>query len=333
MMFPTDEEDFFQKKMLCSIFTAIGTSLGLGTSAGAGAASLGGGLLSGISSLFGSGKSSSASSKAAGTSAFVSELELLNSQQQAATARQYQQPFVTAGYGALPQLTTTAGQTWGLPYLNNAANYLQQAAGMTPPSVVTENWLQQTPGYQWQLGQGLNAVQASAAARGLGVSGSSLKGAATYATGLADSNYQSQFNNAQTAYQDVINQGYGQVNLANTAQNMQQQAYNQYANIANLGQSAASGAAQAGTTQATQANQALSTGAQQYGTYTTQAGQAQAAGTTGASNALTSGVNNYLSYNALQSALQGGFSQSTSGGIYGTDIQTSPSNVTTWVNR
>lgn len=50
------------------------------------------------------------------------------------------------------------------------------------------------PGYQFALSQGLKGVQNSAAARGLGVSGAALKGAATYATGLADQTYGNQVN-------------------------------------------------------------------------------------------------------------------------------------------
>src|SRR5579871_6684786 len=50
----------------------------------------------------------------------------------------------------------------------------------------TQAQLEQTPGYQFNLSQGLKAVQNSAAARGLGVSGAAQKGAASYASGLAD---------------------------------------------------------------------------------------------------------------------------------------------------
>lgn len=50
------------------------------------------------------------------------------------------------------------------------------------------------PGYQFTLNQGLKATQNSAAARGLGSSGAALKGAASYATGLAQSNYNNYFN-------------------------------------------------------------------------------------------------------------------------------------------
>lgn len=54
--------------------------------------------------------------------------------------------------------------------------------------------LEALPGYQFTKTQGLKAIQNSASARGLGVSGAAFKGAAGFATGLADSTYGSQFN-------------------------------------------------------------------------------------------------------------------------------------------
>ncbi len=53
--------------------------------------------------------------------------------------------------------------------------------------------LESTPGYQFDLSQGLKSVQNSAAARGLGVSGAALKGASRFATGLADTTFGNQF--------------------------------------------------------------------------------------------------------------------------------------------
>ncbi len=52
--------------------------------------------------------------------------------------------------------------------------------------------LEGLPGYQFTRDQGLKSVQNSAAARGLGTSGAALKGAATFATGLADQTYGNQ---------------------------------------------------------------------------------------------------------------------------------------------
>jgi len=65
--------------------------------------------------------------------------------------------------------------------------------------------LENLPGYQFTLGQGLKSVQNGMAARGLADSGAALKGAANYATGLANSNW----NNYVGALQNSANTGYG----------------------------------------------------------------------------------------------------------------------------
>lgn len=95
------------------------------------------------------------------------------------------------------------------PYMN-LGNYssglLQsQLPSLIQPINMDEATLQQTPGYQFNLTQGLKSVQNSAAARGLGSSGAALKGAATFATGLADNTYQNQFNNAMQNKQFAFN--------------------------------------------------------------------------------------------------------------------------------
>ncbi|MFC6747090.1 hypothetical protein [Methylobacterium persicinum] len=76
---------------------------------------------------------------------------------------------------------------------------------LTSPITMDEATLQNTPGYQFNLSQGLKAAQNSAAARGLGLSGAAIKGATSYATGLADSTYQNQFNNAVTNQTNAFN--------------------------------------------------------------------------------------------------------------------------------
>lgn len=82
---------------------------------------------------------------------------------------------------------------------------MSKLSDLTAPIVMDQAALEKTPGYQFNLNQGLKSVQNSAAARGLGSSGAALKGAATYATGLADSTYQNQFNNAQTNQANAFN--------------------------------------------------------------------------------------------------------------------------------
>lgn len=87
------------------------------------------------------------------------------------------QPFVDAGRAGIPGLTAA------IPDL-------------AAPIQLDEDWLQNTPGYKFNLAQGLKGAFNSASARGLGASGAALKGAAAFTTGLADSTYQNQFNNA-----------------------------------------------------------------------------------------------------------------------------------------
>lgn len=84
-------------------------------------------------------------------------------------------PFIQAGYGA----TSEANRLLGLD-------------GHDPAAIQAE--LEKLPGYQFALTQGNRAVQSSAAARGLGVSGAAMRGIADYTTGLADSTYGNQFN-------------------------------------------------------------------------------------------------------------------------------------------
>lgn len=164
------------------------------------------------------------------------------------------------------------------PYLKTgetAANMLTaNLDDLTKPITMDQATLEQTPGYKFNLQQGLKSTQNSAAARGLGNSGAALKGAASYATGLADSTYQNQFNNANT-------------NKQNT--------YNFLTGASNLGANAA----------ATGAGAATQTGSSMAQT-TTSGGTALAAGLTGATNALTSGANSVGGYNYANQLLQSG---------------------------
>lgn len=94
-----------------------------------------------------------------------------------------------------------------LPYNTAGQDAFGQYNAMEPFSFgqfsfnPTMEQLEATPGYQFAKTQGLKGVQNSASARGLGVSGAAEKGAAAFATGLADQTYQNQFANALNAYQ------------------------------------------------------------------------------------------------------------------------------------
>lgn len=200
---------------------------------------------------------------------------LLGSSQQANAAnnaanlqqQQYQQtrsdllPYNQAGQAATNALT-------------------QQLPGLTAPINVDQATLNGTPGYQFALNQGLKSVQNGSAARGLGSSGAAMKGAASYATGLADNTYQNQFNDILQSRQNTYNMLSGQQSTGENAA----------AQTGNIGSGLAQGAANS----------------------LTQAGTAQAAGLTGAANSLTNAGNSYLGYNAFLNNNNG----LNSGGLY-----------------
>lgn len=118
---------------------------------------------------------------------------------------------------------------------------------LTDPINLTQDWLESTPGYQFTKAQGLKATQNSAAARGLGVSGAALKGAATFATGLADNTYKTQFDVANTNKTNAYNRLKGLVDVGENAAAQtgvlgEKSAYNQGAATIAGGNAAAAGA-------------------------------------------------------------------------------------------
>lgn len=195
---------------------------------GIGAAILGAGAIAGTAGIAGSAMASGAQQDAANTAANT-QLSIYNSNKAMLT------PWNNAGFGAYQTLNNLLGvgstnsmapatsapqntsMTWGdgTPASSSAANFvgglygqagypMGASAGTTPsqsgspPDILTA--LQNLPGYQFTLQQGLKSTQSGAAARGLGSSGAALKGAANYATGLADSTYGNQVNRlAQSA--------------------------------------------------------------------------------------------------------------------------------------
>ncbi len=87
----------------------------------------------------------------------------------------------------LPQAQTLA-QSFNGGGLGGGAASAPQAAAAGPQPMSEQQFLENTPGYQFALSQGLKSVQSGNIARG--ISGAALKGAAAYATGLADNTYQ-----------------------------------------------------------------------------------------------------------------------------------------------
>jgi hypothetical protein len=81
------------------------------------------------------------------------------------------------------------------PLYNTGVSALNSASAMLQPG---NNFQTSDPSYQWRLGQGLNAVQSSAAANGSLNSGGTLKALNNYAQGAASQEFQNQFNRQNT---------------------------------------------------------------------------------------------------------------------------------------
>src|SRR4051812_34530261 len=208
----------------------------------------------GASAVIGAGASLYGSSQASGAAKDASKLQLQMYNQ----TRGDLSPYNATGQQALGNALSLAqaGPNGG------GTDYLTQAAGMVPGKM-TQSELEQTPGYRFDLSQGLKAVQSAAAARGLGVSGASLKGAGSYATGLANKTYLDQFNVGQKRFEDTLNLNTGQQT------NLQNQ-FSRLSGLATLGENAAAQTGAQGTA-----------GASTAGNYLNQSGLASAAGTTG----------------------------------------------------
>jgi len=141
------------------------------------------------------------------------------------------------------------------------------------------------PGYQFRREEGINALDASAAARGRLQSGAQARAVTRYGSELASQEYGNAFNRATTEYQ--LNQS----NKANR--------FNRLATLANVGQVANQADASAranmasNVTQATQATgNALAQGA-------INQGNARASAYQGIGQSINQGAQNFLLYNAL----------------------------------
>ena len=239
-----------------------------------------------------------ASKKASGGSQNSEYLQLLEQQQnQVNTA-----PFIGAGQYATNALQAglQSGQ-YGTQMDLSGMPTAAQAPTAPGPFVwnPTMEGLAATPGYQFTLDQGLKAVQSSAAARGLGMSGAAMRGAADYATGKASQTYDQQLTNALNINTQGLNiygkqlagyqaQGQQFQNQFSDFWGNQQNQYKQFYDLASLGSNSAAGQATSGTTAASNIGAAAQ-----------QAGAIQGAGIQGAGNALS----NFANSAPVQSAL------------------------------
>jgi hypothetical protein len=163
---------------------------------------------------------------------------------------------------------------------------------------------QQTPGYQFALNQGENAVQAGASANGSLLTGGTLNAEQQYGQGLANTNYNNVYNQALQSY----NTNY------NTWSNNQANQFNRLATLAGAGQTSAQQLGSQGLQSAGQVANTLQNTGQEVGQQYNNAAAATASGYVGQANAWgqgLSGATNNLSQLAMLSQL---LNQNNSGG-------------------
>lgn len=266
--------------------------MGIGSLIGAG--------ISAAGSLFGSDDQADAAKQAAQAQVQAAQIAQQTQEKSLATAQNALQPYMTLGNQAAGQLGNQLSSLTTPIAVPNAPN-LPNA-----PGAMTQADLEATPGYQFTLNQGLKATQNSAAARGLGVSGAALKGAASYATGLSDQTYNTRFNQAQTNYQDTYNQAQqgfnNQQQIYTDNMGNQQAAYNKLLGVTGIGQGAAGDLAGQATSVGNNIAQTQIGAGNAQAAGINAAGQAQAAGTVGVSNAFNNTLGTYMA---------------SSGGLYG----------------
>lgn len=196
-----------------------------------------------------------------------------------AAAYQFQNTGQTEGRAPPPTTAAAAPQapgqadpnapppTWqGMETDSSGAPIYSRSASGTAPSVndFFSNFTA-SPGYQWRLDQGQRNLNAGSAARGLGQSGSAIKGAIDYGQNQASAEYGNWFNQQQTKFNDTNNQfntanartdanyasdrGYGTdlfVNERNNAQSRYDTNTGNLFSLAQMGQNAAGATGSAG---------------------------------------------------------------------------------------
>lgn len=213
---------------------------------------------SALTGLAGAFMQSDAAGNAADKQAAAANRAADQAQAQYTQTREDLAPYRAAGESALNRL---------MPRLPDLASGYGQTFSWIP----TMAQIEATPGYQFTREQGLKAVQNSASARGLGVSGAAMKAAADYSTGLANNTWKDLFNTDLTSYNTNFN-----VDQANKTN-----AFNKLMAVIGTGQSSANQTGAFGQ-QATQ----------NAGNYLTSGANASAAGDVASAKAISGGLNN-----------------------------------------
>jgi hypothetical protein len=287
-----------------------------------------GGVAQAGASIAGAGIQAGATMSAAGTAADAAKYGAGLQSQAAANSLDYQKnvfntqqkqqaPYIAAGQGAINSL----------------------AAGAAPGGSLNQNWTQQfnapapfsfsgvnetnNPAYQFNLQQGEQAVQRSAAAQGGLVSGGAMKSLNDYAQGQALNAYGTDYATAANTYNTNYANALGQYQQAYNIFNQNQtNSFNKQAAVAGIGQTAVGQIGQAGSQSAAQVANTSLTGANNAANYLTQGANASAAGALQLGNAITGGVNGVANafannYTPAQAAQQSSASSYGSGDYNG----------------
>jgi len=171
------------------------------------------------SALFSSDSSSNAAQSAAGTSAAASDAAVAEQRRQFDIAQANQQPFLTAGTGAINRLAPGVGY-----------------GGEFGSAMPFDFQYSEDPGAAFRMAEGVKALDRSAAARGGLLSGATLKGVQRYGQDLGSQEYGNAFNRYVTRFN------------ANTGE--RNQLYNRLAGVAGTGQTTAGQLASQGAVEA-----------------------------------------------------------------------------------
>lgn len=273
---------------------AISTALAIGLGV---AGSIGGSAIGAIGASKAAGAQAGAYKSAAELQHEDAQAALAFQQQQWNTQQQNMAPWLkagTQGINTLSGLLSTPGQGLLTPWTEQF-------------NAPTAAQAQQTPGYQFALQQGQNAIQNSAAARGGLLSTGSMKTLDQYSQGLADQTYSDTYNRALGEYQQRYNIFEGN----------QTNEFNRLASLSGVGQQAATTLGQEGQAAANNVSNTYLTSGQQIGNSMIGAGTARASGYAGMANAFTSGIGNISQYLLLQSMLHPAIPGSPGNGDFG----------------
>jgi len=285
-----------------------------------------------MSDVFGAGAAVQGATTLAGTALQVGEEDkALTAEQRAAqssarslsqagaSAQQFLNPYVATGNTA--ESTLNANNAL---YSNVDNTYTNQAEGATNQANslasslangtgITQQSIQNTPGFQAINALGQQGATNSAAARGLADSGAALKGASDYATTQAEGDYQNLYQDNLGAVANLNSVAAGYTGVNSSSQGNITNSFNRENALAGSGLSAAGSSVGNALTAAGASN-----------AYSNQAAAAVAAGSVGIGNAASSGLNSLgntaSQYSLYNNLLNGGGSSATlSSGTSDTD--------------